>query len=44
MKSREEIEDQIKIYEEIKKQANVFTSEFTLACGALIALAWVLED
>lgn len=43
MKTKEEIEEKLRIYEEIQARSNVFTSEFTLSNGAIIALKWVLE-
>lgn len=43
MRTEEEIIEQLKIYSEIKNKSSVFTSEFTLACGAKRALEWVLE-
>jgi len=43
MKSESEIKEKIKIYKEIQSSASVFTSEFTLASGAITALKWVLE-
>ena len=44
MKTKKEIEEKLKIYEEIHKNSAVFSSEFTLASGAITALKWVLED
>lgn len=44
MKTIEEIKEKIEIYTEIKHKAAIFTSEFELACGAITALEWVLED
>lgn len=44
MKTKEEIEEKIRIYEEIHARSNVFTSEFTLSSGAITALKWVLES
>lgn len=43
MKSEAEIKDRIKIYKQIQIEASIFTSEFTLASGAITALEWVLE-
>ena len=43
MKTEEQIKEQINIYAQIKAKSNVFTSEFTLANGAITALNWVLE-
>lgn len=43
MKSEQEILEQIEIYKEIQKKSAIFTSEFTLASGAITALKWVLE-
>lgn len=31
------------IYKQVKEKSNVFTSEFTLACGAITALQQLLE-
>lgn len=42
MKSKEEIKEKLRIYEEIHARSNVFTSEFTLSSGAITALKWVL--
>lgn len=39
----EKIKDLKQTYEEIKENSNVFTSEFTLASGAITALDEVLE-
>lgn len=44
MKTKEEIEEKLKIYEKIHARSNVFTSEFTLSSGAITALKWVLES
>ena len=44
MKTKKEIEEKLKIYEKIHKNSAVFSSEFTLASGAITALKWVLED
>lgn len=44
MKTRDEIIEKIEIYKQIKEKAAIFTSEFELACGAITALEWVLED
>ena len=44
MKTEEEIREKIKIYKEIHDKAGIFTSEFTLASGAITALKWVLEE
>ena len=43
MKTKQEIKEKLKIYEEIHKNSAVFSSEFTLANGAITALKWVLE-
>ena len=43
MKTKQEIEEKLKIYEQIKDNSGVFTSEFTLSSGAITALKWVLE-
>lgn len=42
MKTKEEIEEKLRIYEEIHARSSVFTSEFTLSSGAIAALKWVL--
>ena len=44
MKTKKEIEEKLKIYEQIKDNSSIFTSEFTLSIGAITALKWVLED
>ena len=44
MKSEEEIKEKLKIYEKIKKNSAIFTSEFTLSSGAITALKWVLDE
>lgn len=36
--------EKIKIFEQIKQKAAIFTSEFELACGAIQALEWVLQE
>ena len=43
MKTKQEIEEKLKIYEQIKENSSIFTSEFTLSSGAVTALKWVLE-
>ena len=43
MKTKQEIEEKLKIYEQIKENSAVFTSEFTLSLGTVTALKWVLE-
>lgn len=43
MKNKQEIEEKLKIYEQIKENSSIFTSEFTLSVGAITALKWVLE-
>ena len=43
MKTKQEIEEKLKIYEQIKDNSSIFTSEFTLSSGAITALKWVLE-
>ena len=40
---KEEIKNKLVIYKEIKEKSAVFTSEFSLACGAITALEWVLN-
>lgn len=44
MKSEEEIKEKLEIYKKIRDNAPIFTSEFTLASGAVTALEYVLED
>lgn len=44
MKTEQEILQQIEIYKKIKDKSAIFTSEFTLASGAITALKWVLEE
>lgn len=44
MKTEQEIKKQIEIYKKIKEKSAIFTSEFELACGAITALNWVLEN
>ena len=44
MRTEEEIKDKMKIYKLIQIQSSVFTSEFTLANGAITALEWVLNE
>ena len=43
MKTKQEIEEKLKIYEQIKENSGIFTSEFNLSTGAITALKWVLE-
>ena len=43
METKQEIEEKLKIYEQIKDSSGIFTSEFTLSSGAISALKWVLE-
>lgn len=43
MKTQKEIEEKIKIYEQIKENSGIFTSEFMTSIGAITALKWVLE-
>ena len=43
MKTKQEIEEKLKIYEQIKENSGIFTSEFNLLIGAITALKWVLE-
>ena len=43
MKTKQEIEEKLKIYEQINDNSSIFTSEFTLSSGAISALKWVLE-
>ena len=43
MKTKQEIEEKLQIYEKIKDNSGIFTSEFTLSSGAITALKWVLE-
>lgn len=46
MKTKEEIEEKLKIYEKIHARSSVFASEFTysISSGAITALKWVLES
>lgn len=44
MKTVEEIKEKLEIYKKIRDNASVFTSEFTIASGAVTALEYVLED
>lgn len=44
MKTEQAIKEKLEIYTEIKHKAAIFTSEFELACGAITALEWVLEE
>ena len=44
MKTEQEIREQIEIYKKIQENSAIFTSEFTLANGAITALKWVLES
>ena len=44
MKTKKEIEEKLKIYEQIKDNSGIFTSEFMTSTGAITALKWVLED
>ena len=43
MKTKEKIIELLKTYEQIKEKSSVFTSEVTLASGAITALNQVLE-
>ena len=40
MKTKQDIEEKLKIFEEIHKKSAVFSNEFT---GAITALKWILE-
>lgn len=44
MKTKEEVEEKLRIYEKIHARSSVFTSKFTISSGAIIALKWVLES
>ena len=44
MKTKQEIEEKLKIYELIKENSGIFTSEFMTSIGAITALKWVLES
>ena len=44
MKTEEEIREMLNTYKYLKEQAPIFTSEFTLACGAITALETILEE
>lgn len=37
------LKEKLKIYKEIQRTSEVFTSEFTLASSAITALEWVFE-
>ena len=43
MKTKQEIEEKLKIYEQINDNSGIFTNEFTISSGAITALKWVLE-
>lgn len=43
MKTKKEIKEKLKIYEQIKDNSGIFTSEFMTLIGAITALKWVLE-
>ena len=43
MRTEKEIREKIEIYKKLQEKSAVFTSEFTLASGAITALEWVLE-
>ena len=42
MKTKKEIEEKLKIYEQIKENSGIFTMEL-ISIGAITALKWVLE-
>ena len=44
MRTKKEIEEKLKIYEQIKDNSGIFTSECMTSAGAITALKWVLED
>lgn len=44
MKTEEEIKEKLEIYKKIREQTAIFTSEFELSCGAIIALEWVIGE
>lgn len=44
MKTVKEIEEKLEIYKKIRDNAPIFSSEFTIANGAVSALEFVLED
>ena len=44
MRTEEEILEKIEIYKKLQEKSAIFTSEFTLASGAITALEWVLEE
>ena len=44
MKTKQEIEEKLKIYKQIKENSGIFTSELMTSIGAITALEWVLED
>ena len=43
MKTKQEIEEKLKIYEQVKDNSGIFTNEFMISSGAITALKWVLE-
>lgn len=44
VKTVEEIREKLEIYKKIRDNAPIFSSEFTIANGAIAALEYVLED
>lgn len=44
MKTKDEIIEKIKIFKQIKEKSPIFSSEFTLACGSIQALEWVVKE
>lgn len=44
MKTEQEIKEKINIYKKMRDKAFIFTSEFSLASGAIAALEWVLQS
>lgn len=44
VKAEVEIREKLEIFKQIKEKSAIFTSEFELACGAIHALEWVLQE
>ena len=44
IKTEDEIRGKLEIFKQIKEKSPIFTSEFELACGAIQALEWVLQE
>lgn len=43
MKTKQEIEEKLKIYEQIRRKYSILTTTFQIAYGVEEALKWVLE-